>query len=159
MMSLSEEDDRFKLPPGAEDGVDGDDHDDLDEVDGEAVKGEAGAKRVLDARELSEFEKKERRKGIVRLHTRLIFVLVSVFSRRMRRYCGLFSPRYACGSTCSWFHWCPRPVHGCLLSLPVMSAQIHLTRIPPYMKPVKIRQLLSVYGELGRIYLKPEGLA
>lgn len=33
---------------------------------------------------------------------------------------------------------------------------VYLSRIPPYMKPVKIRHLLSQNGALGRIYLAPE---
>ena len=39
---------------------------------------------------------------------------------------------------------------------PTLS-QVYLSRIPPYMKPVKIAQLLEKYGELGRVYLAPEG--
>jgi ESF2/ABP1 family protein len=34
---------------------------------------------------------------------------------------------------------------------------IYLSRIPPHMKPEKVRHLLSQYGEIGRIYLVPEG--
>ena len=33
---------------------------------------------------------------------------------------------------------------------------VYLSRIPPYMKPIKVRHLLSQYGEIGRIYLAPE---
>lgn len=33
-----------------------------------------------------------------------------------------------------------------------------LSRIPPHMDPVKLRQILSQYGEIQRIYLAPEGL-
>ena len=33
---------------------------------------------------------------------------------------------------------------------------VYLSRVPPYMKAQKIRQLLSKYGEIGRIYLTPE---
>ena len=33
----------------------------------------------------------------------------------------------------------------------------YLSRIPPKMDPLKIRQLLSPYGEIKRIYLAPEG--
>jgi ESF2/ABP1 family protein len=36
------------------------------------------------------------------------------------------------------------------------SGLLYLSRIPPFMKPVKIRQLLSFYGTLGRVYLAPE---
>ncbi|KAI8930376.1 hypothetical protein BC831DRAFT_440324 [Entophlyctis helioformis] len=33
---------------------------------------------------------------------------------------------------------------------------VYLSRVPPFMKPQKVRSLLSRYGELGRIYLNPE---
>ncbi|KAI9288332.1 hypothetical protein BC943DRAFT_357207 [Umbelopsis sp. AD052] len=33
---------------------------------------------------------------------------------------------------------------------------VYLARIPPFMKPVKIKQLLSRYAEIGRVYLAPE---
>ncbi|KAF9402885.1 RNA-binding ATPase activator esf2 [Podila epigama] len=33
---------------------------------------------------------------------------------------------------------------------------VYLSKIPPFMKPVKLRQLLSPYGEVGKIYLAPE---
>lgn len=33
---------------------------------------------------------------------------------------------------------------------------VYLSRIPPFMKPVKLKQLLSKYAEIGRIYLAPE---
>jgi ESF2/ABP1 family protein len=36
------------------------------------------------------------------------------------------------------------------------SGLIYLSRIPPFMKPAKIKQLLSFYGELGRVFLTPE---
>jgi ESF2/ABP1 family protein len=32
-----------------------------------------------------------------------------------------------------------------------------MSRIPPFMRPAKVRDLLAPYGEVGRIYLKPEG--
>eukprot|EP00898_Chlorokybus_atmophyticus_P007658 jgi/Chlat1/7894/Chrsp66S07203 len=35
---------------------------------------------------------------------------------------------------------------------------IYLSRIPPFMKPLKLRHILSQYGEVLRIYLAPEGL-
>lgn len=38
-----------------------------------------------------------------------------------------------------------------------MNAQIYLSTIPPFMKPQKVRHLLSKYGEIGRLYLVPEG--
>ena len=34
---------------------------------------------------------------------------------------------------------------------------IYLSRIPPFMKPQKLKSLLSEYGEIGRVYLVPEG--
>ena len=33
----------------------------------------------------------------------------------------------------------------------------YLSRIPPHLKPLKLRHLLSQYGEVLRIYLAPEG--
>lgn len=33
----------------------------------------------------------------------------------------------------------------------------YLSRIPPHMDPLKLRQILSHYGEILRIYLTPEG--
>ena len=35
---------------------------------------------------------------------------------------------------------------------------IYLSRIPPYMKPLKVRQIFSEYGEVGRVFLQPEGI-
>lgn len=32
----------------------------------------------------------------------------------------------------------------------------YLSRVPPRMDPLKLRQLLSAYGEIGRVYLTPE---
>ncbi len=34
---------------------------------------------------------------------------------------------------------------------------IYLSRIPPYMKPLKVRHIFSQYGKVGRIFLQPEG--
>ena len=34
---------------------------------------------------------------------------------------------------------------------------IYLSRIPPYMKPNKVKHIFSQYGEVGRVYLQPEG--
>lgn len=34
---------------------------------------------------------------------------------------------------------------------------VYLSRIPPFMRPVKVRHLLEPYGDIGRIYLAPEG--
>ncbi|GME83376.1 unnamed protein product [Ambrosiozyma monospora] len=36
------------------------------------------------------------------------------------------------------------------------SGVIYLSSIPPYMKPAKLRSILSKFGKVGRIYLKPE---
>jgi len=36
------------------------------------------------------------------------------------------------------------------------SGVIYLSTIPPYMKPIKLRQILERFGEVGRIYLSPE---
>jgi ESF2/ABP1 family protein len=33
----------------------------------------------------------------------------------------------------------------------------YLSRIPPFMKPQKMRSLLEIYGPINRLYLKPEG--
>ncbi|KAK3837881.1 MAG: hypothetical protein JOS17DRAFT_679966 [Linnemannia elongata] len=33
---------------------------------------------------------------------------------------------------------------------------VYLSKIPPFMKPVKLRHLLGAFGELGRVYLAPE---
>jgi len=33
---------------------------------------------------------------------------------------------------------------------------VYLSRIPPYMRPIKLRHLLSQYGDVLRIYLEPE---
>ena len=34
---------------------------------------------------------------------------------------------------------------------------VYISRVPPYMKPQKLRQLLSKYAVIDRIYLSPEG--
>jgi ESF2/ABP1 family protein len=36
------------------------------------------------------------------------------------------------------------------------SGVVYISRIPPYMKPVKLRQILSRFGEVNRIFLTPE---
>ncbi len=36
---------------------------------------------------------------------------------------------------------------------------VYVSRIPPHMKPQKLRHLLSQYGEIGRVYCTPEGKA
>jgi len=35
---------------------------------------------------------------------------------------------------------------------------IYLSRIPPYMKPLKVRHVFSDFGEIGRVFLQPEGM-
>jgi ESF2/ABP1 family protein len=35
---------------------------------------------------------------------------------------------------------------------------VYLSSLPPYMKPQKLRQIMSRFGEVGRIFLKPEDL-
>jgi hypothetical protein len=42
------------------------------------------------------------------------------------------------------------------LTLP--SGILYLSRVPPFMKPEKVRHLLSQFGAVGRVYLKEEGL-
>ena len=34
---------------------------------------------------------------------------------------------------------------------------IYLSRIPPYMKPLKVRHIFTKYGKVGRVFLQPEG--
>ena len=34
---------------------------------------------------------------------------------------------------------------------------IYISRIPPGMRPTKVRHLMSQYGEVGRVYLQQEG--
>ena len=35
---------------------------------------------------------------------------------------------------------------------------VYISRIPPGMRPTKVRHLMSQYGEVGRVYLQPEGM-
>lgn len=35
---------------------------------------------------------------------------------------------------------------------------IYISRIPPGMRPAKVRHLMSTYGEIGRVYLQQEGV-
>lgn len=35
---------------------------------------------------------------------------------------------------------------------------VYISRIPPAMRPAKVRHLMSVHGEVGRVYLQQEGL-
>lgn len=37
------------------------------------------------------------------------------------------------------------------------SGLVYMSRVPPYMKPQKVRHLLEPFGQIGRIYLAPEG--
>ena len=39
----------------------------------------------------------------------------------------------------------------------VTPGVVYLSRVPPFMRPRKVRHLLSQYGTLGRVYLQPEG--
>lgn len=34
---------------------------------------------------------------------------------------------------------------------------VYLSRIPPGMRPTKVRHLMSAYGEVGRVFLQQEG--
>ena len=34
---------------------------------------------------------------------------------------------------------------------------IYLSRLPPFMKPAKVRFIFSQFGEVGRLFLQPEG--
>lgn len=34
---------------------------------------------------------------------------------------------------------------------------VYISRIPPGMRPTKVRHLMTAYGEVGRVYLQPEG--
>lgn len=34
---------------------------------------------------------------------------------------------------------------------------VYISRIPPGMRPTKVRHIMSGYGEVGRVYLQPEG--
>ena len=36
---------------------------------------------------------------------------------------------------------------------------IYLSSVPPYMKPNKMRNIMSQFGEVGKIYLQPEDSA
>ncbi|KAJ3382815.1 Activator of basal transcription 1 [Lobulomyces angularis] len=36
------------------------------------------------------------------------------------------------------------------------SGVVYLSKIPPFMKPIKLKQLLSKFGEIGRVFLEPE---
>ncbi len=35
---------------------------------------------------------------------------------------------------------------------------VYISRIPPGMRPTKVRHLMSAYGEVGRVYLQQEGM-
>lgn len=35
---------------------------------------------------------------------------------------------------------------------------VYISRIPPGMRPSKVRHLMSTYGEVGRVYLQQEGM-
>ncbi|KAJ2424990.1 hypothetical protein GGF41_002591, partial [Coemansia sp. RSA 2531] len=36
------------------------------------------------------------------------------------------------------------------------SGVVYMSRVPPFMKPIKVRQMLQKYGDIGRIYLIEE---
>jgi ESF2/ABP1 family protein len=36
---------------------------------------------------------------------------------------------------------------------------IYISRIPPGMRPAKVRHLMSAHGEVGRVYLQQEGVS
>ncbi|KAJ1998443.1 Activator of basal transcription 1 [Coemansia sp. RSA 2322] len=36
------------------------------------------------------------------------------------------------------------------------SGVVYMSRVPPFMKPIKVRQMLQKYGDIGRIYLVEE---
>ena len=36
---------------------------------------------------------------------------------------------------------------------------VYISRIPPGMRPTKVRHLMSQYGKIGRVYLQPEGMS
>ena len=42
-------------------------------------------------------------------------------------------------------------------SAPGKRGVVYLSRIPPHMKPLKLRHLLEPFGQVLRIYLAPEG--
>lgn len=53
-----------------------------------------------------------------------------------------------------------RPLKKNLVSTPEAirkSGVVYLSRIPPFMKPAKLRSLLEPYGTINRIFLAPEG--
>ena len=35
---------------------------------------------------------------------------------------------------------------------------IYLSRMPPFMRPRKVRHIFSQFGEVGRLFLQPEGI-
>ena len=35
---------------------------------------------------------------------------------------------------------------------------IYISRLPPGMRPTKVRHLMSAYGDIGRVYLQQEGM-
>jgi len=39
-----------------------------------------------------------------------------------------------------------------------LAGVIYISRIPPGMRPTKVRHLMSAYGEVGRVYLQQEGM-
>lgn len=43
-----------------------------------------------------------------------------------------------------------------LLPNPKKAGIVYLSRVPPFMKPDKVRHLLSAYGDIGKVFLSPE---
>lgn len=102
----------------------------------------------LRAEKLKEFEDSERRKGVVRTR-----------ARGRESACGEVLHAASGGggrhsSSSARTHTLPS---WCLLTLADTHTQVYLSRIPPFMKPVKVRHLLERHAEVGRIYLAPEG--
>ena len=50
-------------------------------------------------------------------------------------------------------------VRGERQSSETVAGIVYLSRVPPFMKPHKVKHLLSLYGSVGRVYLKPEGMS
>jgi ESF2/ABP1 family protein len=49
--------------------------------------------------------------------------------------------------------------HSKFLTREAQKGVVHITHIPPLMRPLKVRRLLAAFGELGRVYLEPEDAA
>lgn len=42
---------------------------------------------------------------------------------------------------------------------PLVAGLLYISRVPPFMQPLKLRQLMGAHGEVLRIYMAPEGEA